>query len=164
MTREEKQLLFKDLCARLPYGVVIHTDTDWKDVKLDNDHRGIGMLYYEHYGEEAKKECGYDENDCSIIISGCYYGDIKPYLRPMSSMTKEELKELNDKYGSIAYFFIQEPPYYYGLQAQHSDIGSIEISEFSEIYDWLNAHHFDYRGLIPMGLALEALEEMYKND
>jgi hypothetical protein len=79
-------------------------------------------------------------------------------------MTDGELKELNKKYGNIAYFFIQEPPYYYGLQAQHSDIGSIEISEFSGIYDWLNAHHFDYRGLIEKGLALEAAEGMYKID
>ena len=77
-------------------------------------------------------------------------------------MTEEELKELNEKYGNIAYFFMQEPPYYHGLQAQHSDIGSIEISEFSEIYDWLNVHHFDYRGLIEKGLALEAPEGMYK--
>lgn len=79
-------------------------------------------------------------------------------------MTMEELKDLNDKYGNIAYFFIQDPPYYHGLQAQHSDIGSIEISEFSEIYDWLNAHHFDYRGLIPMGLALEAPADIYKTE
>ena len=79
-------------------------------------------------------------------------------------MTEEELKELNDKYGNIAYFFIQKPPYYHGLQAQHEDIGSIEISEFSKIYDWLNAHHFDYRCLIEKGLALEAPEGMYKKD
>ena len=82
----------------------------------------------------------------------------------MSSMTEEELKELNSKHGSIAYFFIQEPPYYHGLQAQHSDIGSIKLSEFSEIYDWLNAHHFDYRGLIEKGLAFEAPEGMYKQE
>ena len=82
----------------------------------------------------------------------------------MSSMTEEELKELNEKYGDIAYFFTQEEPYYHGLQAQHSDIGSIEISEFSEIYDWLNAHHFDYRGLINKGLALVAPPEMYNKE
>lgn len=141
MTQEEKQLLFKDLCARLPYGVVIHTS--WKDVKLDRDHCGIGMLYYEHYSEEAKKECGYDENDCSIIISGCYYGDIKPYLRPMSSMTKEE----EDEY----------------MIARHKDIAEAQIHLTPQnAIDYLNAHHFDYRGLIPMGLALEAKEEMYE--
>jgi hypothetical protein len=44
------------------------------------------------------------------------------------------------------------------------NIGSIKISEFSEIYDWLNAHHFDYCGLIEKGLALEAPEEMYKTE
>jgi hypothetical protein len=132
MTQEEKQLLFKDLCARLPYGVVMHTD--WKDVKLDHDHCGIGMLYYDHYSEEAKKEFGIDENDCSIIISGCYYGDIKPYLRPMSSMTEEEEIYYNTIYTTL---------------------------KFYEKEDWLNEHHFDYRGLIPMGLAIEATEEMY---
>lgn len=61
---------------------------------LDKNHCNIGMLYYEHYSEEAKKECGYDENHCSIIISGCYYGDVKPYLR--SSMTEEEENILYD--------------------------------------------------------------------
>ena len=157
MTQEEKQLLFKDLCAMLPYGVVIHTD--WKDVKLDRDHCGIGMLYYEHYSEEAKKECGYDENDCSIIISGCYYGDVKPYLRPMSSMTEEEEKEFNEIIG------------YKGVDVNgctrcdnvHTMYG-IYIPGISNLIDWLLAHHFDYRGLIPMGLALEAKEGMYRTE
>lgn len=143
MTQEEKQLLFKDLCARLPYGVVIHTD--WKDIKLDHDHCGIGMLYYEHYSEETKKECSYDENDCSIIISGCYYGDIKPYLRPMSSMTKEEENE---------YLKIVD--------------GFLNFENVPRVVDWLNAHHFDYhqvpdgKTMIEAGLALKAPEDMYK--
>ncbi len=59
-----------------------------------------------------------------------------PYLRPMSSMTEEEYEEFG--YDTLRYTI--------------QDI------------DWLNAHHFDYRGLIPMGLALEAPEGMYKND
>ena len=143
MTQEEKRLLFKDLCARLPYGVVIHTD--WEDVKLDNDHRGIGMLYYKHYSEEAKKECGYDENDCSIIISGCFYGhNIKPYLRPMSSMTKEEWNNYTSTWKLVEH----------DLEDTYEP--SIESS------DWLISHHFDYRGLIEKGLALEARKEMYK--
>lgn len=143
MTQQEKQLLLKDLCARLPYSV-------W------GLHRGEDLPLYVIDNSGAYKVLGYNAwfNIDSVPF--------KPYLRPMSSMTEEELKELNEKYGNIAYFFIQEPPYYHGLQAQHSDIGSIEISEFSEIYDWLNAHHFDYRGLIQMGLALEAPEGMYK--
>ena len=141
MTQEEKQLLLKDLAARLPYNVVIRctdSDTDYK--------------------------CFLTTDILNELLHGTEYYDYRPYLRPMSSMKEEELKELNEKYRNIAYFFIQEPPYYHGLQAQHSDIGSIEISEFSEIYNWLNEHHFDYRGLIPMGLALEAPANMYKTE
>ena len=140
MTQEEKALLLlKDLCGRLPHGVKVDVSRveEWKELTL------TPFILANYY-------------DC--------IEKVKPYLRPMSSMTEEELKELNEKYGNIAYFFIQEPPYYHGLQAQHSDIGSIEISEFSEIYDWLNEHHFDYRGLIEKGLALEAPEGMYKTE
>ena len=143
MTQEEKQLLVKDLCARLPYrpkGVRLSMVFDPKDITIV----GYSGRFVETVDEEIEVE------------------RVRLYLRPTSSMTKEELKEMNEKYGNIAYFFIQEPPYYHGLQAQHSDIGSIEISEFSEIYDWLNAHHFDFRGLIEKGLALETKPEMYK--
>ncbi len=142
MTHEEKELLLKDLSARLLYHVKIHT---WYGEVVTSDLNTFPFSMDEM-----------EEEDLASQLSG-----IKLYLRPMSSMTEEELKELNEKYGNIAYFFIQEPPYYHGLQAQHSDIGSIEISEFSKIYDWLNAHHFDYNGLIEKGLALEAPANMY---
>ena len=123
MTNEERELLLKDLCARLPYGVIIHTD--YKEVKLDRNHCGIGVLYYEHYSDEAKKDCNYDTTNFSIILSGCYYGDnIKPYLRSMSSMTEEEKKEEDN----TVFMFLQ---------------------------DFYNEYHFDYRGLIEKGLAIE---------
>ena len=61
--------------------------------------------------------------------------NFKPYLRPMSSMTEEEEIYYNTIYTTL---------------------------KFYEKEDWLNAHHFDYRGLIPMGLALEAPKDMYK--
>ena len=64
---------------------------------------------------------------------------IKPYLRPMSSMTEEELKELN--------IIFDNCDTEYRVEAQ----------------DWLDAHHFDYRGLIEKGLALKAPEGIYKN-
>ena len=144
MKQEEKDLLLKDLCGRLPYSLQIH---------IINDEYNDGFQ-----SGEFDNTLRYHHLEAFI----CDRIEIKPYLRPMSSMTEEELRELNEKYGNIAYFFIQEPPYYHGLQAQHEDIGSIEISKFSEIYDWLNAHHFDYRGLIEKGLALEAPDGMYK--
>lgn len=73
--------------------------------------------------------------------------NICPYLCPMSSMTEEEKKE-------------------YKLLANHcivTSIGFVHI-EAQTLIDWLNAHHFDYRGLIKKGLALEAPEDMYKTD
>ena len=149
MTQEDKELLLKDFCDRLPY-FENRVQYDGKDYVVTGYGHGRVSLLPGVFSSAV--------GPCPLIE------EVKPYLRPMSSMTKEELKELNDKYGSIAYFFIQEPPYYHGLQAQHSDIGSIELSEFSEIYDWLNAHHFDYRGLIEKGLALEAPKDMYKMD
>ena len=68
--------------------------------------------------------------------------DIQPYLRPMSSMTEEEREEYHKLCDS-----------YYGIY--FNSIDSI---------DWLNAHHFDYRDLIPKCLALEAPEDMYKKN
>ena len=76
----------------------------------------------------------YDEGDDEWLIES-----VKLYLRPMSSMTEEE----KEKYHKLC-------DSYYGIYFDTVD--SI---------DWLNSHHFDYRGLIPKGLALEALEGMY---
>lgn len=69
----------------------------------------------------------------------------KPYLRPMSNMTEEERTE---------YFLLKH-------RDNDRDDNIILIDEASAIIDWLNAHHFDYRGLIEKGLALEAPENMY---
>ena len=189
MTQEDKELLLKDLCARLPYGVVINTGD--KDVKLDRQHQGIGILYPEDCSDEFNKR----NNNASfyIVISGCYYGEkIKPYLRPMSSMTEEEAKELlfvrlASKYGeSCAYIknfiklnevsFQKKPPYegsiavWFSFENKIYDtpqtreyskceyLGQINDISLAEI-DWLNAHHFDYRGLIDKSLAVEVTEE-----
>ena len=156
MAQEEKELLLKDLCSRVlyrPKGVFLHKLYDPEEVEV------IG---YNGKWVEVHRKGDFDEIPIELV---------RLYLRPMYSITQEELKELNDKYGNIAYFFMQDPPYYHGLQAQHSDIGSIEISEFSEIYDWLDAHYFDYRivpstgnRLIESGLALEAPKGMYKTE
>ena len=119
---KQKELLLKDLCARLPYGVIVLCDTDHR-------HKFVEELTPMH-------------------IFNFYQFDTKPYLRPMSSMTEEERKE------KLSFFQIVELNS--GLTPLLSALKSFEY------IDWLNAHHFDYRGLIPMGLALEAPEGMYK--
>ena len=127
MTQEDKQLLLKDLCARLPYGFVIHRYSDNVDITINTiDDFGHFLEYSE--GEE-----------------------FKPYLRPMSSMTKEEKKEHD---------------FYCGYKPYDDNIGESYLTEYDmpDYIDFLYEHHFDYRGLIPMGLALKAPERMYKNE
>ena len=123
MTQEDKQLLLKDLSSRLPYGVKFLRES-W-NYELDQELSVIEVL------EDIDKD-GYINNTKVYTVE-----DIKPYLRPKSSMTEEE-KEEYLKLGDI----------YYGIY--FDSINSI---------DWLNAHHFDYRGLIPKGLAIEVTEE-----
>lgn len=124
MKDKEKQILIADLCARLPYGVnVIHKDdTSRKDI--------VTTLV------------GYNGHYIETFIDGlCYHLELyefKPYLRPMSSMTKEEEEEW----------------------WEFGDKNTI-VESHSYSIDWLNAHHFDYRGLIEKGLALEAPKDMY---
>ena len=131
MTQEEKDLLIKDLCARLPY-----------------------VTYYDlsHYGCETRaivEEFIALKNPLkglvktNIIIEPILYENIKPYLRPMSSMTEEERNEW--------------------MEITHAQEWLI-IGNLDKATDWLNKNHFDYRGLIPMGLALEATKDMYKTE
>ena len=134
MTTEEKLLLLKDLPARLPYGVIVDNPNPaggmWDEViSIDTSTKTVTLLY--------------NGRVFSIDI-------IKPYLRPMSSMTDDERNEFRVAGGVMSH----------NLQND-----SWAISAFTpEAYDWLNAHHFDYRELIEKGLALEAPEGMYKND
>ena len=125
MTQEEKDLLLKDICARLPYGVKIHIDSEFLREK----------------GWDIQTVVGIDFSLKIVLAEHNWYLPlkIKPYLRPMSSMTEEE-KETHEC------FFDED--------------GLLNCS-VDPYLDWLNANHFDYRGLIPMGLALEAPEGMY---
>ena len=143
MTQEEKQLLLKDLCARLPYGVKVEL-TKYKQKCL---------------------LCGIDGEDLYLNIDSDPFSlgdfDIKPYLRPMSSMTEEEKKELKSATCPKGTGYFDEQY----LICPMSHFGEhISYDFMSDILDWLNAHHFDYRGLIEKGLALEAPEGMYKTE
>ena len=132
MTQEQKELLLKDLCARLYYGVKIEyikTKKQYRLHELSEDGNYFSLLH-ETEPNGVCSELGIE-----------YEGEqtIKPYLRPMSSMTEEE-----------------DTKYRYGFL--YSNDLSCDAVDY---IDWLNSHHFDYRGLIPMGLALEAPADMY---
>ena len=144
MTQEEKQLLLKDLCARLPYGLQIHIINDdyeeFQSGEFDNTFR------YHHLEPFV----------CDRI-------EIKPYLRPMSSMTEDEGRELNSILPCGMSFSIDCHGDLIIYTDSESD-GDHYFSCFVEMQDYLNAHHFDYRGLIGKGLALEAPKGMYTEE
>ena len=137
MTREEKELLLKDLCARLPYNVKGLINY-WKCGSC----MGIKGTIHPHYIEDLQWE----------LIT------IKPYLRPLSSMTEEEKKEYHRQadidLGRTAESLREQ------LETGTLSTENRYTPQYCHI-DWLNAHHFDYRGLIPTGLANEAPEGMY---
>ena len=132
MFQGDKQLVLIDLCPRLPHGVK-------------------GIITYDKSNTTFTVE-GIDNNVLHLSdAEECYVEDFKPYLRPMSSMTEEEKKTFSSmsshSINCLHRLLSYSSEWYYSI---HNEI------------DWLNANHFDYRGLIPMGLALPATEEMYK--
>lgn len=136
MTREERELLRQDLCARLPYNLQVKAEEDNEPYTLLSVHpnKDIALIGIDMDGVYA--------------TSKVKVNTIEPYLRPMSSMTKEEEKEFNEQ-------MYKAKPYSDGKSYNVYEVIGLDAN-------YLNAHHFDYRGLIPMGLALEAPEGMYK--
>ena len=139
MTQEEKRLLLTDLCARLPYGVKVNISASKEyDNYIPSINDATIMALHILYERCELKEFYWDKE----IVN------VRPYLRPMSSMTEEEINE---------FILISDTVLWIGNK-RSTCILSLEQM------DWLNAHHFDYRGLIEKGLALEAPEGMYKID
>ena len=139
MTQENKQQLLKDICARLPYGVKVCYVTLPDSMPKAWDLIGMPAPHLADIIVEGKYRfaaCDVEEN-------------IRPYLRPMSSMTEEECITLSKlrPYETDAWKHIKTPiPLY---------IANIEQ------FDFFHRHHLDWRGLIQKGLALEAPEGMY---
>ena len=122
MTQKDKELLLKDFCARLPYMTKVrrYRYTTPIDSIQSVELLGLGWLE-ELYGGEA---------------------EFKPYLFPLSSMTEEQSKELDEI-----------DPEFYSLICENGDR---YVSMDVRSYDWFNKNHFDYRGLIEKGLAIDA--------
>lgn len=150
MTQEEKELLLTDLSSRLLCGVKVY-NTTFKEPTIQTLYGKISSDVF--LMEETYTSVGVDGDDFGSFNKKHYTGCvdfIKPYLRSLSSMTEEEKIELSCLFGGIP-----DENYIY---KPYTDIS---YSTFGEVVDWLNKHHFDYRGLIEKGLALEAPEGMY---
>ena len=140
-----KELLLKDLCARLNCGVEVYAQYEPTGEWYNGRLVGINLEDEPCFTVQFYKPVPY--------TNYCNKKEIKPYLRPMSSMTAEEEYEYH-QYKNIDYLKICE--------MKHVEILKTTALCFSRATDWLNKKGFDYRGLIPMGLALEATEGMYK--
>lgn len=133
MTQEDKELLLQDLCARLYCGVKAKSPTSHLEINTVDGYFVDG---------DGTKMFHLSEPDFWQEVEYFQY-----YLRPMSSMTKEEVKE------------------FYNVECMRPQVGYIKPTSDWHFtingVDWLNAHHFDYRRLIEKGLVLEAPEGMY---
>ena len=139
MVQKDKELLLKDLCARLPYGVKIKTRTGEPYILkglFDTEYGGLTCVLM------PKHPCGF----ASPKTTNYALDECKPYLFPLSSMTEEQKRE------------------YYSLKHEvpvcHYEYGDVveefELYDSPESFEYLIENHFDYRGLIPKGLALDA--------
>ena len=139
MTQEETNLVLKDICSRLPYGVTVRV--------------------YD-YVEEDSFIYHLNIENFSTFVSDFFIEDIKPFLYPMSSMTDEQAEELFNLFG---------------LECPSTEEDYIKINEVTgitfflnkgfdvethldKLTEWLDKNHFDYRGLIPWGLAINAID------
>ena len=116
MTQEEKELLLGGWYARLPYGVIVETPKGKGhicDINLTISGGGLEIIINPD------------------VIDTFSINDVKPYLFPLSSMTEEQKKDLDNIVANSRY-------------------------DENIVYDWYNKNNFDYRGLIPIGLAIDA--------
>ena len=128
---EDKDLLLKDLCARLPYGVKVKFKVN---EVIANEKKFIYNVDGEYsYITDGKS---YLTLDIIKMLSNNYLDEIKPYLFPLSSMTKEQSKTYHELVSGM--------------------FGTSTLINFEVLTDFFHKNHLDYRGLIPKGLAIDA--------
>ena len=131
MTQEQKDILLKDLCARLPYGIKILVND-----KVEIVH-GVNVL------------------DNVIEYDSCLSSEVeevKPYLFPLSSMTEEQW--IDTPYANLNKFTFDS--FKYGCSTLAFETYEVNLSYVVEFINWCYKNHFDIYGLIPMGLAIDA--------
>lgn len=134
MTQEQKELLLKDLCARLPYGV--------KGQYLNSDDPLLRAVTIS-YGSIDKLD--------GMVMDG----SLVPWLFPLSSMTDKQIMESPTSIHVCDLENLRYDDTWTELNSRFPDL--------IDLIDWLNKNHFDYRGLISMGLANDATgKNIYK--
>ena len=141
MTQKDKELLFRDLCARIPYNVKCYNSKYRPDlaeeiicITVNYNHPCVQLGTYLYKLEQ-----------------------VKPYLFPLSSMTEEQEKEIQEITGNPDYACIIRKTDGLELWLNFIDTDpTIWLDAIFEVQDYLNKNHFDYRGLIEKGLAIDA--------
>lgn len=140
MTQEEKELLLKDLCARLPYGV-----------KLGFYASATKQTYIcTLLGLEPQE----DEPVIAKTENGSFYmlaGNVKPYLFPLSSMSEEQKKYISDRWGVNEDFDFEIDPNWGKY--------FVDLGDAVGFINWCYENHFDINGLIPRGLAEDVTDK-----
>jgi len=146
MTQEDKELLLTDLCARLLHKTYVKTT------------RGIGYIYAINTSQLIELSVANNSEYWSEVFN---IDEIKPYLRPMSSMTEEEFTKLKE-YSELKYDQLDLASFQNGdYKCLDFYLNEVPSGIVIRVFDWLNSHHFDYRDLIQMGLAIKAPKDMY---
>lgn len=165
MTQENKELLLKDLCARLPYEVRGKCeidasydksfDTIFQTHKFDAVVYGIkeDLLLITPLIEDIDEQQFAEEE----VADGVDILDFKPYLFPLSSITDKQAKEIQEIIGNTNYACIMRKTEGLELWLNYIDTDpTIYLDTIFEVQDYLNKNKFDYRGLIKKGLAIDA--------
>ena len=156
MTHEEKLLLLKDLCSRLPYGVkaeVTNTQGYHHDNVAKKGEKTIDTLK----GFDSSHKCFtiYHDNllDWDWACSEIDIEDIKPYLFPLSSMTDELWDKEFRGYGITEF---TRDSFKYGCETLEFNNSNPDLLNMVRFINQLIKNHFDIYGLIPKGLAKDA--------
>ena len=136
MKQKDKDLLLKDLCTRLPYYLKVRVNEKIETLDVIAD------------------DCGYYFNFLNDNEEGVTIENIKPYLFPLSSMTEEQYESLKESgiLSNCNHIYEYVNPHIYGISFIFKKFKTYSL----ELIEWLNKNHFDYRGLIEKGLAIDA--------
>lgn len=142
MDKNSKELLLQDICSRLLYGVKcdIGDNKPYTLSSISNDYDGILIRFKEQ------------KNGFNMEV---YITEVKPYLFPLSSMTEEQKKELDEKFNVIGICWNNIQIRYHSQGYWDTDL-EVDFQDWLWLIDWFNKNHFDYHGLIEKGLAIDA--------
>ena len=138
MTQEQKELLLKDLCARVPHGVKARCKIP---VNQNESEEIVGQVTSVHYNISIVQVEGFD-----VIVDYNPYFEIKPYLFPLSSMTEKQKEE----YNYIVNYISPDDT------ENWAEGEFVYVNQIEQLLHFYHTNHLDYRGLLEKELALDA--------